>query len=348
MIFVILILSDRYQTGYNRSNMSSNPKLLLPSVYVSDAAKHIRSAKKRVSFLSMIVTDDPSTDELIDALSEAAERGVFVEAAADVFTYSELGGFFLPTQYRTKQSRATNRMGKRLNKSGVNFTWLGRSHATIVSGRTHIKWCVVDDTVYSFGGVNMYTEGIENIDYMFKIEDGELATKLIDEYHRLARADAGSYAYRSHSFQHGDDTVLIDGGFFGDSIIYRRVCKLAADAKHITLVSQYCPTGKFSRLLKKTHSTLYFNPPANAAPLNKFIISMGMLLSGQKTKYKRSTYLHAKFIIFDMKDGRRIAITGSHNFVNAGVLLGTREIALQTENSQTIAQLEEFIEKYIA
>lgn len=323
--------------------MSQTPELLLPNAYINDAAKHIRESKNRVSLLSMIVTDDTLTDEFIDALSDAAKRGVRVEVAADMFTYGEIGGFFLPTQYRTKQSRATNRMSRRLIKSGASFTWLGRSHATIFSGRTHMKWCVVDDIVYSFGGVNLYKKGVENIDYMFKIEDKELASKLIDEYHRLTRADAGSYAYRSHSFQHGDDTVLIDGGFFGDSIIYRRICKLTAEASQVTLVSQYCPTGKFSRLLKSTKSKLYFNTPQHANIINSIVIRLGMLFSGNKTLYTKSEYLHAKFIIFKMLDGREIAITGSHNFVNAGVLLGTREIALQTENPQVIAQLRDFL-----
>jgi cardiolipin synthase len=316
---------------------------MLPVAYVTDAAKHIRQAKSRVSFLSMVVADDKSTDSLIDALSEAAERGVSVEVAADVFTYGELGGFIWPTRYRSKQSRATNRMAKQLNKSGVKFTWLGRSHSLIYTGRTHIKWCVVDDTIYSFGGVNLYEKGIENFDYMFKVRDSALADKLIDEYHRLARADAGGYAYRSHSFKHRDDTILIDGGIFGDSIIYRRVCKLAKEASNVTFVSQYCPTGKLSNILKKTHAELYFNQPSNAKALNHFVIRLGMILTGNKTLYTKSRYLHAKFMIFDMPDGRRIAITGSHNFSNAGVLLGTREIALQTEDPQVIAQLEGFL-----
>lgn len=328
--------------------MTSFPKLLLPAAYVSDAAKHIRLAKTRVSFLCMVVADDPATDELIDALSEAAERGVSVEVAADIFTYGELGGFFLPTRYRSKQSRATTRMSKRFIKSGVKFTWLGRSHATIFSGRTHIKWCMVDDTVYSFGGVNLYEKGIANTDYMFKIDDSVLADKLIDEYHRLVRADAGSYSYRSHSFTHGDDTVLIDGGIFGDSIIYRRACKLASKATKVTFVSQYCPTGKLSRILKRTDSRLYFNPPMNAHDLNRPLIRISMFLTGHKTLYAKSRYLHAKFMIFDMPDGRRIALTGSHNFVSTGVVLGTREIALQTENPQTIKQLEDFWQNTIA
>jgi len=327
--------------------MTSFPKLLLPVEYVQDLARHIQLAKTRVSLLSMIVADDDSTDELIDALSEAAERGVAVEASADIFTYGELGGFFFPSRYRSAQSRKTNHMSKRFIKSGVKFTWLGKSHATLFSGRTHIKWCVVDDTVYSFGGVNLYQKGIDCNDYMFTVDDGALADRLIDEYHRLLRADAGDYSYRSHSFEHGGDTVLIDGGFIGDSIIYRRACKLVAEASHVTLVSQYCPTGKLGRLLKKTDSRLYFNPPSNAPYLNRAVIKIGMFFSGHKTLYTKSRYLHAKFIIFDMPDGRRVALTGSHNFVHAGVILGTREIALQTENPHTIKQLEDFLHNVV-
>lgn len=328
--------------------MTSFPKLLLPADYVLDATKRIRLARKRVSLLTMIVTDDPSTDDLISALSEAAERGVTVEVSADVLTYGALGGYILPSHYRVAQSRATTGMSKRFIKSGVKFTWLGGSRATMFSGRTHIKWCMVDDTVYSFGGVNLYQKGIANNDYMFKIEDGVLADKLVDEYHRLARADAGGYSYRSHSFKHGNDTILIDGGFFGDSIIYRRACKLAMTATKVILVSQYCPTGKLARLLKNTDCRLYFNPAANALSVDRAVIRGGMFLSGHKTLYTKSRYLHAKFMIFDMPDGQRVALTGSHNFVNAGVLFGTREIALQTENPQTIKQLESFLKTYIA
>lgn len=77
--------------------------------------------------------------------------------------------------------------------------------------------------------------------------------------------------------------------------------------------------------------------------LNSYAIRLGMFVSGHTTLYTGSRYLHAKCMIFDMKDGRRIAITGSHNFSNVGVALGTREIALQTENPEVISQLENFI-----
>jgi cardiolipin synthase len=48
-----------------------------------------------------------------------------------------------------------------------------------------------------------------------------------------------------------------------------------------------------------------------------------------------------------MQDGTKRAITGSHNFAYTGVLLGTREIALETADPTIISQLEEFIAKKI-
>jgi cardiolipin synthase len=330
---------------YNHDNMPSSPKLLLPVAYVRDATKHIQQAKSSVSFVSLVVANDHKTDYLIDSLSDAAKRGVNVEVAADVFTYGDQGGFFWPTLNRFRQSRLTTRMSQKFLEDGVRFTWLGRSSSLIYSGRTHIKWCVADDTVYTFGGVNLSKGHIENYDYMFKIKDHDLARRLTNEHHRLIRADAGGYAYPSHSFKYGNDTVLIDGGLFGDSIIYRRACKLASEATKIVFVSQYCPSGKLSRLLKKTDSQLYFNPPLNAQAMDRFAIRIGMLVSRNKTLYSKPRYLHAKFMIFDMPNGRRVALTGSHNLSPGGVILGTREIALETEDPKIIEQLDDFLKE---
>ncbi len=327
--------------------MKSTATLLLPESYIEDVTKQIKLAKNRISILSMVVADDDSTDELIDALAAAAERGVDVRVAADIFTYGELGGFFLPTRYRTKKSRETTQMSRRFRKSGVHFTWLGKNRITIASGRTHIKWCLVDDVVYSFGGVNLYEKGIGCNDFIIRIIDDSLSNSLFEEYDKLVKADAGGYSNPSHKFNFNNDLILIDGGFFGDSIIYRQACKLARESFKIRLVSQYCPTGKLGRLIKRTSSELFFNPPKNASGINKFIISLGMYFSGNKTKYRKSKYLHAKFMIFETYDGRKVAITGSNNFVYSGVLLGTREIALQTEDPKIIQQLEKFLDENV-
>lgn len=328
--------------------MATKPKLLLPAEFLSQATESIQKAKDRVYFTSLMFTDDDVTDQFIAALAGAAKRGVHVEVAADLFTYGELGGHFVPFKFFTKESRATTSVVRRLTQSGVDFKWLGRFSTTPVNGRTHIKCLIVDDVVYSFGGVNLYGQDIKNnIDYMFRCDDARLSDDLVHEFRQITKADNGHYAYRSHRFSFDNHTVLTDGGFQGDSIIYRRACELTRRADHVLFVSQYCPTGKLSRLLKQTSSDLYFNRPELAGYLNKLVISVGMFFSNHATLYKRDRYLHAKFIIFTMKDGRKIALSGSHNYVYGGVLLGTREIALETEDPKIIRQLESFFKTHV-
>ncbi len=327
----------------------SVPTLLTTPEYVAEAVSAINRAKHRVLFMSLMFTDDDVTDGFVDALEAAAERGVSVRIAADTFTYGELGGHFLPYKYFTKKSRATTSSVRNLTKKGVTFNWLGRFSATPFTGRTHIKYLVVDNTVFSFGGVNLYAKDFtENNDFMFRCEDSQLADDLTHEFNQITKADTHHYAYRSHKFAYGNNVVLTDGGFQGDSIIYRRVTELAREASSILLVSQYCPTGKLGRILKSKQAKLYFNPPELAGTLNRAVISIGMLFSRHKTLYKRDRYLHAKFMIFTMADGSKVAVSGSHNFVYGGVFLGTREIALETADKRIIRQLEAFFEEHVA
>lgn len=327
--------------------MQPTPTLILPKEYIESATQQIRRATTRIALLTMVLVEDESTNELLSALCEAAERGVEVTVAADSFTYTDFQGSYIPTTYRSKRVRNAMQMQKRFRASGAEFDWLGRLSFIAFSGRTHIKWCVVDDTVYSFGGVNLDQQSVDNTDYMFMTTSEALASRIIEEHKRIIRADRSNHAYRSHRFGDDDNMVLIDGGFLGDSIIYRRACYWAERASEITLVSQYCPTGKLSRLLKKKQTDLYFNHWTNAGLLNRLVIRFGMLSSRHSTSYNRRPYLHAKFIIFTMPDKSKVAITGSHNFVRAGVFLGTREVALETTNKKIISQLERFFNEHV-
>lgn len=323
-------------------------QLLMPAEYIKQATAAIRSAKQRVSFICMVLTDDDSTGELINSLAEAARRGVKVWVSGDMFTYTELSGQFIPSHYYSKKVRSTTKMARTLSKAGVKFYWLGRLSATTFTGRTHSKWCVVDDTVFSFGGVNLYDEATKNIDYMLKTTNPALAEALFKEHQRIVNADKKNHSYRSHSIIIDQkSSVLVDAGFFGDSIIYSRACELSENAAHITYISQYCPTGKLSRILHKKSADLYFNSWQSAKGFNSAIIRLGMFLTRQKTSYSRPGYIHAKCMIFEMPDKSKIAITGSHNFVHGGVLLGTREIALETKDESIISQLEDFARQNI-
>jgi cardiolipin synthase len=324
-------------------------KLVSPIEYVAQAAELVRNAKKRVYLVSMVMADHPNTNELLTAIKSTAERGIKVNVAADIFTFGEVSGGFLPIRYYSPGSKNTTTMVKVLKKAGVTFHWLGRGRITIFNGRTHSKWCVIDDTVFCFGGVNLYDGGIDNVDYMFRVEDAALANRLVEEQIRIQKSEQSSGNYPSAIVELEDMKLLIDGGIIGQSVIYRRACELAEEATKITFVSQYCPTGKLARTLKNRKGVkLYFNKSVNTHGLNKLVLSFTQFVSGLQTSYRKKRYLHAKFIIFTFKDGTKKAITGSHNFAYTGVLLGTREIALETTDPQIISQLEGFVEKRVA
>ena len=120
-----------------------------------------------------------------------------------------------------------------------------------------------------------------------------------------------------------------------------------AQAENIVLVSQYCPTGKLNRILKRKNAKLYFNNWRTASPINKLLIKLGTLTSRQQTLYQHPQYLHAKFIVFTMPDGSKIALSGSHNFMRGSGIMGTREIALETSDPAIIKQLEAFRKRYV-
>lgn len=323
-------------------------KLISPTQYVKQAAELMRHATKRIYVISMVVADHPNTHEFIEELEAAAKRGVEVVMAADVFTFGEVSGGFLPIKYYSPGAKDTHRMVKELKKSGVKYSWLGRARVTLFNGRTHSKWCIIDDEIFSFGGVNLYGDGIDQVDYMFRLHDPKLANRLVDEQKRIQTAERRSSNYPSVAYEHGDETVLIDGGIIGQSVIYRRACELAEKAAHITFVSQYGPTAKLLRILRKKEVSLYFNRTQQADGLNRLVLGFTLFFTRLKTEYKNARYLHAKCLIFTMEDGSKVAITGSHNFAYTGVLLGTREIALETHNPAVIKQLESFIKKEVA
>lgn len=328
--------------------MSSTYSLLEPADFLQDVILKIDSAKSRIYVITMILNDDDVTSDFFESLDRAASRGVDIHLTADTFTYTEFSLNLATKTGLKNRTRKVTKMRNRLMKKGVNFNWLGAKTALFLAGRTHSKWIIVDDYVYSFGGINLYAKAFSNTDYMLRVRDADLANRLVTEQKRIIAADKRGLFYKSHKFGSPKHTVLIDGGAFADSVIYRRACKLASAAQNIAYVSQYCPTGKLSSILKKKQARLYFNPSSNSRGTNSLIIRLGEFFSGLKSNYKHSKYLHAKFMLFTMPDGSKVALTGSHNFPRSGMWVGTREIALETTDKSIIRQLEDFLEKKVA
>jgi len=53
--------------------------------------------------------------------------------------------------------------------------------------------------------------------------------------------------------------------------------------------------------------------------------------------------LHAKFMLFELKDGTKTLVSGSHNFSERGVRYGTQEIAIRSTDEKLWEQLYDFL-----
>ena len=318
-------------------------KLLTTSQYIEDASHAIARSKKRVIVMSLCISRETETQAFMDSLVVAAKKGIDVQVSADTFTFSEFGGYFNPFKKWATHSREAKKLANTLRKNGVSFRWLGGNwRINPFAGVTHVKWTIVDDTVYCFGGVNMYGKGARNIDYMFKTKDKKLANLLASEHLKIIETDRVPADYSGFYKQLGYGTLLIDSGEKNESMIYERAVELAEQADSILFVSQYCPTGRLAKILRHKKATIYYNQPKNAHRWTKLMLRFSRLTTGLKSRYKKPTYLHAKFIIYTMNDGSKVALTGSHNFSYTGVRFGTREVELETTDKKVISQLEEF------
>ncbi len=330
--------------------ISVKPSLLPSGQYLQDLIDRITEASYRAAIVTTIFHNDSARmEEFTQAVCSAAERGVEVTFCVDTYTYLEPNG---PWRHLLKDQSAQAyraiRNERRLKNAGVKYRWLGRNANFGVMGRTHTKWCIVDDTVYSFGGVNLYEMGMVNTDYMFKIINQGLSDALYERHLQLIKADKGNHAGKNRLIELSSKThIIFDGGIPFHSEIYNRAVELANEAQEILFVSQYCPTGKLARALRSKNAKLYFNHWETASALNTLVIRAGMRSSQFETLYEREPYLHAKFIIYTMPDGTKWALTGSHNFQTGGVVLGTRELCLETTSPGIIAELEQFFEEYV-
>ena len=324
-------------------------KLLTTSDYIADASREIARSKKRVIVMTLCISREDETATFIDGLQAAAKRGVDVRVAADTFTFSAFGGYFSPFKRLHRHSRAAKRLASTLRSSGAEFRWLGGNwRINPFAGVTHVKWTIVDDTVYSFGGINMYGRGIRHVDYMFKVEDKKLADLLAREHQKIVQTDRDPTDYSGFYKQLGYGNLLIDSGQKNGSMIYERAVELAEQSESILFVSQYCPTGRLAKVLHRKKAAVYYNQPKNTYRWTKLMLRYARLTSGIKTRYKKPTYLHGKFIIFTMQDGSKVALTGSHNFSYSGVRFGTREVELENEEKKIISQLEAFFTKSVS
>ncbi|MFZ2513627.1 MAG: phospholipase D-like domain-containing protein [Candidatus Saccharimonadales bacterium] len=323
-------------------------RVLAAKEYVAEATRLVRAAQSRIVLFTMIMTYDAYTEEFFDALCGAAQRGIPVEVAGDIFTLGVMSFETDGQVWNNSGIKSTLKMRERLEDAGAHFSWVGQLGPILYAQRTHLKWCIIDDAVFCFGGVNLYKNGITSLDYMLLLNDAALANRLVSEHERLCSANRSGSWYKSFSFDCTAGRVLVDGGIIGRSLIYRRACELAAQASDILYISQYPPGATLVRSFAGKQTRLYYNRWQQAFGMNKMLLRLRSLRGKWPTEFRRSGYIHAKCIIFTMPDGQKVALSGTHNFERGGVLLGTREIALETDQPELIEALETYARTYIS
>ena len=127
-----------------------SPELLLPTDYVKMAAELAKKSQKRIYLISLSLTRGKATDILIDEIIKAAERGVEVHVAVDLLTFICDRTSRLPSRIAGKDMVETNQLRREFSQVGGEFHWLGTQRVPYLIGRTHSKWTIIDDDVFSF------------------------------------------------------------------------------------------------------------------------------------------------------------------------------------------------------
>ncbi|HSD55680.1 MAG TPA: phospholipase D-like domain-containing protein [Candidatus Saccharimonadales bacterium] len=306
---------------------SSTLRLVTATDYFESLSKTIPAAKKRIVIHAMVVLWQTYTESLAPLLQDALDRGVEVRIVGDM--YSKLTAN-MPSFVRGDHGQRwghTIAINSELRSSGANVTYVGKLGLNPFKQRCHSKITIIDDLVYTFGGVNFYSGAFTFHDYMLETTDSKLADRLyslVCDIEKFPRMTDTIEKLNKHN------TLLFDGGTPGSSAIYDAACAAAANAKKVYYVSQMCPSGRLAKFITATDNECYFVRPTQADTPSNLALIFDKARFGVTNRYKGKRYIHAKFILTEDKDGTKHIISGSNNFSWRGIAYGTKEIAVHS------------------
>jgi cardiolipin synthase len=329
-----------------------------PRDFLEDFIVNATTATERIWIQAMVFEVGEVSERLGLLMIDAANRGCDVRFQVDWNSSQYVDGELrlLPEfdmrkrAYADTVHKANEQFYSRLRSAGVTVTILNSPFIIArlfpIYKRNHTKLYIVDSVGW-MGGMNLYDEAFDNIDFMVRFDESQFVSTFIAQFEQVnEKRPLKNYSVRiSDSY-----TFLVDSGKNGESIIYDGALECIQKAtKSILFVSQIVPEGVLLELLIqkaivgipvtiitsprgetqfKKYPQKYFYDQFKKKVVNNPNIHFTHLLHT----------LHAKLIIVDS----RIGLFGSHNFVEQGVLLGTEEICMQTEDPQLISQLEKF------
>lgn len=304
--------------------------ILYRTHYAHALIKAIDGAKTSVTLATMVIDAEDVMKDIFTSLHSAQQRGVQVSLYIDVFTKFQVWEGLNPIKGRRTYQRLIRQLDM-LEANGTHIYWLGTIGANPYKRRFHQKISIIDSaTVFFAGGINLTGRSFtKHHDYMIHAHDKKLALTLATQLERIYDE---KYINDSSYIIDTQNTVLLDGGKPHQSIIYDTAIEYAKKAEEIIYVSQMAPSGRLAEALSAKPVTYYLNTPYSMSPLGGVAEFINQKRYRFPNAYAGKLYIHAKYMLFTMPRGEKIALSGSHNFSERGVNYGTKEIALLTKD----------------
>lgn len=307
----------------------------------------INQSSRRVVLTALVGFYDPSTKPIFDAAREALKRGVKVHLVFDALGLFPLStGPIIPKWSYFAQRSKTVSMYQEFRELGAQVTILNshrRVQPNIFAHRFHAKMAVVDDVTYSFGGLNLCDESFRAADYMLNRRD----VLLSDHMEKLMADFSHGHIKQDMSIEiDSGEAILFDAGNPKVSLIYSTAQQLTRQASKVWYVSKMCPGFQLAADLLATENFCYFNTTQQSSFPTNIAQAIDSKRAGVSNLYTGEAYIHGKFMLFEMRDGSRISLTGSHNFSWRGVKYGTQEIALLSKNTSLWSRLYAYLHEY--
>lgn len=230
-----------------------------------------------------------------------------------------------------------------------------RAFSNPYRGHSHVKGGVMNNRVLGGGG-NM---DFMQIDLMFALTHPELADWLYGTMQDIYKVGRVREALNDQDQRFEIDsktTMFMDAGVPDQSIILDEDIPMIDEAQEWLLFTcQYYPQGVVADHLAAAHRRgarimPFYNHPSKHTTLQRLLHTLGLtyerlhqpaeLFTGELPK--DHARLHAK--VLATENG---AIVGSHNCVEAGVKLGTAELALQRRTPAFALEVARFILKQL-
>lgn len=311
---------------------------------------------------------DPLVAQLITAMCAGSKRGAEITALIDAWTFLIDGLLLGPLWWHRTVPPAGRLRGiwheratavEKLTEAGCAVHVLnqpGRRFSNPFAGRSHIKTCIINERVY-VGGCNL--DDSAAVDLMLAFDGPSAAKWLRTQLLPSARKGSVRQALAGQDQQFAQDAshhLLLDAGVPGQSIIYEQALRTIDAAREwLFITCQYFPVGRTAEHLKRAKARgvqvrVLFNNGRKLMPVERFSSRPALLRERLRMPADffanelplSQPFLHAKILASETE-----LLVGSHNYIEAGVRLGTAELTLHAQDAelsrsvarQTIASL---------